>query len=56
MLTAAGVELPTNWDELTAAAEALTKDGVTGLCVGPEMPRCRRVHLPGRRRHLQRRT
>ena len=39
MLTAAGVEPPTTWDELTAAATALTKDGVAGLCVGPELPR-----------------
>ena len=39
MLTAAGVQPPTTWDELTAAAKALTKDGVAGLCVGPELPR-----------------
>jgi multiple sugar transport system substrate-binding protein len=39
MLDAAGVEPPTNWDELTAAAEALTTDDVAGLCVGPELPR-----------------
>jgi len=39
MLTAAGVQPPTNWDELKAAAQALTKAGVAGLCVGPELPR-----------------
>lgn len=39
MLSAAGVEPPTNWDELTAAAEALTSGDVTGLCIGPELPR-----------------
>jgi multiple sugar transport system substrate-binding protein len=39
MLTAAGVEPPTNWDELRAAAQALTGEGVAGLCVGPELPR-----------------
>jgi multiple sugar transport system substrate-binding protein len=39
MLTAAGVEPPTNWDELRAAAQALTAEGVAGLCVGPELPR-----------------
>lgn len=39
MLSAAGVEPPTTWDELTAAAEALTSGDVTGLCIGPELPR-----------------
>lgn len=31
MLKEAGVEVPTTWDELKAAAVALTKDNVTGL-------------------------
>ncbi|MGQ0608770.1 MAG: ABC transporter substrate-binding protein [Chloroflexota bacterium] len=39
MLDAAGVEVPTNWDELAAAAEALTSDDVTGLCLGAEIQR-----------------
>lgn len=39
MLDAAGVQPPTTWDELRSAAEALTGDGVAGLCVGPELPR-----------------
>jgi multiple sugar transport system substrate-binding protein len=39
MLSEAGVEIPTNWDELSAAAEALTSDGVTGLCLGAEIQR-----------------
>jgi len=39
LLGEAGVEVPTNWDELRSAAEALTSDGVAGLCVGPELPR-----------------
>jgi multiple sugar transport system substrate-binding protein len=39
MLDEAGVEVPTNWDELSAAAEALTTDDHAGLCVGPELPR-----------------
>ncbi len=33
MFTAAGVSIPTTWDELEASAKALTKDGVTGLAV-----------------------
>jgi len=33
MLEAAGVEPPTNWEELQSAAEALTSDDVTGLCL-----------------------
>jgi multiple sugar transport system substrate-binding protein len=39
MLADAGVEIPTNWDELEAAAEALTTDDVTGLCLGAEIQR-----------------
>jgi multiple sugar transport system substrate-binding protein len=39
MLDAAGVEVPTNWDELQSAAEALTDGDVTGLCMGPEIQR-----------------
>jgi multiple sugar transport system substrate-binding protein len=39
MLEAAGVEPPTNWDELSAAAEALTSGDVTGLCLGAEIQR-----------------
>lgn len=36
MLEEAGVEPPTNWEELRAAAEALTTDDVTGLVLGAE--------------------
>lgn len=36
MLEEAGVEPPTTWDELRAAAEALTTDDVAGLVVGAE--------------------
>ena len=39
MLSAAGVEVPTTWEELQAAAEALTSEGVYGLCLGAELPR-----------------
>ena len=39
MLDAAGVEVPTNWDELASAAAELTTGDVTGLCLGPELPR-----------------
>lgn len=39
MLEAAGVAVPTNWDELRAAAEALTTDEVAGLTTGIELPR-----------------
>jgi multiple sugar transport system substrate-binding protein len=39
MLEAAGVEPPTNLEELAAAAEALTADGVVGLVANPELPR-----------------
>jgi multiple sugar transport system substrate-binding protein len=33
LLADAGIEPPTNWDELRAAAESLTKDGVYGILV-----------------------
>lgn len=33
MLAAAGVEVPTTWDELAAACEKLTQDGVYGLAI-----------------------
>ncbi len=39
MLEEAGVEPPTNWDELAAAAEELTTDGRVGLVLGAEYPR-----------------
>jgi multiple sugar transport system substrate-binding protein len=39
MLEAAGVEPPTNMEELAAAAEALTTDDVVGLSFGPELAR-----------------
>jgi multiple sugar transport system substrate-binding protein len=39
MLEAAGVEPPTNWDELAAAAEALTTDDVVGLSFGASLDR-----------------
>ncbi len=39
MLEEAGVEPPTNWDELAAAAEALTDGDRVGLVIGPEYPR-----------------
>lgn len=39
MLSAAGVEPPTNWEELQAAAEALTTGDVTGLCLSPSLDR-----------------
>jgi multiple sugar transport system substrate-binding protein len=39
MLSAAGIEVPTTWEELQAAAEALTTDEVYGLCLGAELPR-----------------
>ena len=39
MLEAAGVEPPTNMEELAAAAEALTTDGVVGLSFGAELAR-----------------
>ena len=39
MLEAAGVEPPTNMEELAAAAEALTTEDVVGLSFGPELAR-----------------
>src|SRR5918995_930271 len=39
MLEAAGVEPPTNMEELAAAAEALTSEGVVGLSFGAELAR-----------------
>lgn len=39
MLEAAGVEPPTTMEELAAAAEALTTDGVVGLSFGAELAR-----------------
>ncbi len=39
MLEAAGVEAPTTWEELQAAAEALTSGDVAGLCLGSEIQR-----------------
>jgi multiple sugar transport system substrate-binding protein len=38
-LEAAGVEVPTTWEELAAAAEALTTDTQAGLAMGVEYPR-----------------
>ncbi|NET80735.1 MAG: extracellular solute-binding protein, partial [Moorea sp. SIO1F2] len=39
VLEAAGVEVPTNWEELAAAAEALTTDEQVGLSLNPEFAR-----------------
>lgn len=39
MLEAASVEPPTNWEELAAAAEALTSGDVRGLCLSPSLDR-----------------
>ncbi len=39
MLSEAGVEVPTTWEELEAAATELTTGDVHGLCVGAELPR-----------------
>jgi multiple sugar transport system substrate-binding protein len=39
VLEEAGVEPPTTWDELAAAAEALTDGDQVGLVVAPEYPR-----------------
>jgi multiple sugar transport system substrate-binding protein len=39
MLEAANIEPPTNWEELAAAAEALTTDDVAGLCLSPSLDR-----------------
>jgi multiple sugar transport system substrate-binding protein len=38
-LDTAGVAVPTTWEELAAAAEALTTDGQAGLAMGVEYPR-----------------
>jgi multiple sugar transport system substrate-binding protein len=38
-LEAAGVDVPTTWEELAAAAETLTVDGQAGLAMGVEYPR-----------------
>ncbi len=54
MLEAAGVEPPTTWEELEAAAEALTTDDVYGLCLGAELPRVGALMYQSWRRHLQR--
>ena len=39
MLEAAGVEPPTTWEELEAAADTLTEGDVTGLCLSPGLDR-----------------
>jgi multiple sugar transport system substrate-binding protein len=39
LLEEAGVEPPTTWEELAAAAEALTTDDQVGLVIGAEYPR-----------------
>ncbi len=39
MFEAAGIAVPTTWDELRAAAAALTTDEVAGLTAGIELPR-----------------
>ena len=39
MFDEAGIEPPTTWDELAAAAEALTTDDTAGLVLGPELAR-----------------
>ncbi len=39
MFEDAGLEPPTTWEELEAAAKALTKDNVTGLSLQNELPR-----------------
>ncbi len=39
MLAEANVEPPTNWEELRAAAEALTTDDRPGLCLSPSLDR-----------------
>lgn len=40
MLKAAGIDqAPAVWDEVTAAAEAVTKDGVVGLCLSDDVAR-----------------
>jgi multiple sugar transport system substrate-binding protein len=47
LLEAAGVEPPTTMEELAAAAEALTSDGVVGLSFGPELARAGAFLLAG---------
>ncbi len=39
MLDEAGITHPTTWDELEAAAAALTKDGIYGMSLQNELPR-----------------
>ena len=39
MLAAAGVQPPTNWDELTAAAKKLTSGKVAGVCLSADLAR-----------------
>jgi len=39
MLTAAGIQPPTNWDELKAAAEKLTTGDVKAFCLSPTLDR-----------------
>ncbi|HET6379888.1 MAG TPA: ABC transporter substrate-binding protein [candidate division Zixibacteria bacterium] len=39
MFEAANVEPPTTWEELAAAAEALTTDEVAGICLSPDLAR-----------------
>lgn len=39
MFEEAGVEVPTTWEEMREASKALTKDGVVGLGVAPELAR-----------------
>lgn len=39
VLEAAGVEVPTTWEELRSAAETLTTEGQAGLVMGVEYPR-----------------
>lgn len=39
MFEAAGVEVPTNWEELGAAATALATEDVAGITTGIELPR-----------------
>ena len=39
LLSEAGIEVPTTWEELEAAAAELTTDETAGLCVGAELPR-----------------
>lgn len=39
LLSEAGVDPPTNWDELTSAAEALTTGDTAGLCLSADLAR-----------------